>query len=233
MVKPSLYILLLGSFLLTCSSCLKRPEAGFSYQPTKNPEAGDEISFINESLDALYYYWDFGNGKTSEKENPTIIFEKPGDYKVTLLAENKFRSDSSVQTLLINPPTILDVYCFGTKESVLVSSWVRIWRSYENAVQGEAPVQSCITDANGCARFVNLDARVYYIYIRKEVEGGIYEGGGDIGPLHLNKINVYSALVNYFPGKAGESEANPAGRLMEPIIVKRLDEEPDPGDQDL
>ena len=233
MVKPSIYILLLGSVLLTCSSCLKRPEAGFSYQPQKNPEAGDEISFINESLEAIYYYWDFGNGKTSEKENPTVVFDKPGDYNVTLLAENKFRSDSSVQTILINPPTILDVYCYGSKGGPLVSSWVQVWRGYENAIHGEASLQSTITDANGRARFVNLDAQVYYIYIRKEVEGGIYEGGGDIGPLYLNRINVYSALVNHFPGKAGESEVNPAVRPMESITVKKLDEDSDPVNQDL
>lgn len=217
-------VLLLGAaILLTCSSCFKRPEAVFSYHPVKNPEAGDEIVFTNESLDALYYYWDFGNGKTSEKENPTIVFDKPGDYTVTLVAENKFRSSSIEQTLLINPPTIVDIYCYGSKGGPLVSGWMRVWRSYENAVQGEAPLQSCITDAYGKARFKNLDARTYFVYLRKEVEGGIYEGGGDIGPLVLNEINVYSALINHFPGKKSELKDESGTEPTAPVPFQQLD----------
>lgn len=201
-----------AAVIMVCGSCIKRPEAGFSYQPLKNPEAGDEIVFTNESLEALFFYWDFGNGSTSEEENPSIVYEKPGDYTVTLIAENKFRSDSVSQSILIKPPTVLDIYCFGSKGGPLVSGWVQVWKALEHAQQGLAPLQSVITDENGRARFLNLDARTYFVYLRKEVEGGIYEGGGGVGPLLLNKINAYTALINYFPTKKSVWREDPGDR---------------------
>ncbi len=46
------------------------------------------VSFTNTSKFASVYFWDFGNGETSEEVNPTHVFDEPGQYSVTLIADN-------------------------------------------------------------------------------------------------------------------------------------------------
>ena len=67
-----------------------KPEAisGF-YTSDSTYEYGKTISFINSSVNAVRYEWDFGNGKTSTGENPSMMYDKVGSYKVTLAAYNE------------------------------------------------------------------------------------------------------------------------------------------------
>lgn len=44
------------------------------------------IRFINESLNALTYKWDFGDGNFSTETNPSHTYTKPGDYNISLTA---------------------------------------------------------------------------------------------------------------------------------------------------
>ncbi|MEM9050808.1 MAG: PKD domain-containing protein [Bacteroidota bacterium] len=50
--------------------------------------AGQEVEFTNLSQDANAYIWDFGDETTSTEVNPTHIFAEPGNYEITLLAED-------------------------------------------------------------------------------------------------------------------------------------------------
>ena len=67
-----------------------KPEAisGF-YTIDSAYEYGKAVEFINTSINAVRYEWDFGNGKTSANENPSIVYDKAGNYKVTLTAYNE------------------------------------------------------------------------------------------------------------------------------------------------
>ncbi len=47
------------------------------------------VQFINESINAVGYHWDFGNGEESTEENPYVIYEEYGQYRVTLTAESE------------------------------------------------------------------------------------------------------------------------------------------------
>lgn len=47
-----------------------------------------EVDFKNYSHDAYVYQWDFGDGKRSTKEEPKHYYVNPGEYKVTMIAEN-------------------------------------------------------------------------------------------------------------------------------------------------
>lgn len=42
-----------------------------------------KISFINQSIEALTYGWDFGNGEISSLENPVVFYDE-GEFTVTL-----------------------------------------------------------------------------------------------------------------------------------------------------
>lgn len=178
-------------------SCLKKPDVAFTIQPEINPEAGDELQFVNNTLNAKRYYWDFGNGETSEEYSPIVIFEKPGDYNVTLVAEGALRSDSLTQSFLINPPTVLELYCYQRDLIPLNSAYVRVWSTLANAQRDRQPLFSKIADKNGMVSFQNLEATTYFVYVQKSAEGGEYAGGGDVGPLRINKINAYSAVVDF------------------------------------
>ena len=49
---------------------------------------GLTITFVNASLNATDFMWDFGDGNTSEDENPSHTYDLAGSYEVTLTASN-------------------------------------------------------------------------------------------------------------------------------------------------
>jgi hypothetical protein len=46
------------------------------------------ISFIDESADATSWAWDFGDGNSSDEQNPTHTYEVAGTYTVTLTIDD-------------------------------------------------------------------------------------------------------------------------------------------------
>ncbi len=78
---------------LSCEEEMKVPtastQADFDYEVSTftNEETGRinyEVSFINKSINAVEYFWDFDNGETSTEENPVVIYDEDGTYDVTL-----------------------------------------------------------------------------------------------------------------------------------------------------
>jgi len=63
------------------------PVAEFIFSP-ETSEIGQSISFTDQSDDperaSLSYFWDFGDGSTSNERNPNHSYEKSGSYVVTL-----------------------------------------------------------------------------------------------------------------------------------------------------
>ncbi|MCI5082438.1 MAG: PKD domain-containing protein, partial [Saprospiraceae bacterium] len=49
---------------------------------------GLEVSFENQTTDGLDYEWEFGDGNTSQEENPVHTYASPGTYTVRLSATN-------------------------------------------------------------------------------------------------------------------------------------------------
>ena len=66
-----------------------RPFAGFDFAVVDN-----SVTFTNTSTNALGFEWDFGDGNTSSEENPNHTYAGPGNYFVTLNANNDFCSGS-------------------------------------------------------------------------------------------------------------------------------------------
>ena len=61
--------------------------ADFSYTTTNNAIAPATVTFTNKSVNTNYYEWDFGNGETSNAENPSVTYDSAGTYTVTLTVE--------------------------------------------------------------------------------------------------------------------------------------------------
>jgi PKD repeat protein len=81
---------------------LDAPLSSFSY------DISDyfEVSFINESINADDYYWEFGDGNTSFQENPVHVYEEDGTYTVTLYAIHDVCNDAiySETITIVSPP---------------------------------------------------------------------------------------------------------------------------------
>ena len=64
-----------------------KPTAAFTFTPI-NPVENQATVFINQSLGATIYLWDFGDGDTSIEVNPSHIFNATDIYNVCLNASN-------------------------------------------------------------------------------------------------------------------------------------------------
>jgi PKD repeat protein len=54
------------------------------------------VSFINSSTNVSNYFWDFGDGSTSNLSSPSHVYRQPGRYKVTLSSQsNAYKCFSS------------------------------------------------------------------------------------------------------------------------------------------
>lgn len=64
------------------------PVCGFSYEPAK-PTVTEDVNFYDQSSDPfggtiVAWHWDFGDGTTSPKRNPSHRYKSDGQYLVTL-----------------------------------------------------------------------------------------------------------------------------------------------------
>lgn len=84
------------------------PQAGFTASATQGC-APLEVTFTNaSSADATDFDWTFEGGTpaTSNEANPTVTFEQPGTYTVTLVASNAAGSNTSTLSVtVVGPPT--------------------------------------------------------------------------------------------------------------------------------
>gem|GEM_PF-510779 len=50
--------------------------------------APQTFTFQNNSVNAISYHWDFGDGSSSNEVNPSITYDEPGSYFISLIAMN-------------------------------------------------------------------------------------------------------------------------------------------------
>lgn len=67
---------------------------------------GLNVSFINNSVFAATYFWNFGDGNTSTDVNPTHTYASPGTYQVMLIATNDCNSDTIYNNISVNVTSI-------------------------------------------------------------------------------------------------------------------------------
>jgi len=87
------------------------PSAGFSYSPG-SPDVGTEIYFTDSSIPGIgatltAWNWSFGDGVTSEEQNPSRIFYTTGPKTIKLTVTNDCgKSATSTRSITIGtPPT--------------------------------------------------------------------------------------------------------------------------------
>lgn len=74
--------------------------ASFAFSPNE-PTTADSVRFTDRSAGATSWYWTFGDGTTSNAQNPTKRFETPGSRTVTLTVSDGSRSTSTSASLYV------------------------------------------------------------------------------------------------------------------------------------
>lgn len=143
------------------------PQADFSFSIGSGL---NEIDFWNQSANADYYLWDFGDGDTSTLEHPIHNYSANGTYMITLTAFNcdLMQVNQSIHQLSINicphNPVIFPdslILCQNASDTL----WTQVYDSYQwvdnngnNIINGtnqylvvdQPGFYSVLTTSNGC-----------------------------------------------------------------------------------
>lgn len=77
------------------------------------------VSFTDESIGAISWLWDFGQGTSTTKQHPSVSFDEPGEYTIALTVENKQGCEDVQEHVLLvtnrpEAPTIeTQEVCYG------------------------------------------------------------------------------------------------------------------------
>lgn len=111
------------------------PYANFTYAPENASILNPFVEFINHSDGAVYYYWSFGDGDSSNIESPVHLYPHIGSYRVKLVAGTIHDClDTSIAVIIVHDeltfyaPTafspdmnsindVFKVYCHGLDNS--------------------------------------------------------------------------------------------------------------------
>lgn len=80
------------------------PSAGFSY--SADPTDQLKVVFTNQSESATDFVWEFGDGNTSDEENPSNTYDDFGTYQVKMIATDKLgvSSDTTIEIQVVEGP---------------------------------------------------------------------------------------------------------------------------------
>ncbi len=92
---------LIISFVLFSVGCNKDNVNASFTSSINEAEVGDTIVFTNESVNASYYQWDFGDGEQSYDKNPSHVYSNGGTYVVSLEAIGDKASDNATDTISV------------------------------------------------------------------------------------------------------------------------------------
>lgn len=155
-----LTILAAMGMLLFTSCSDSQPTAIFNVS-NSNPSVGETVYFYNNSIDAEYYEWDFGDGTSSTQMSPAHTYYTSGSKFVTLTALSKRRKKSSMAYSQINVKSTGDVM-FWTDESTVYNITVNLQGVGSKTITSYYNYTPSDCGASGCATFDDLEAGTYY-----------------------------------------------------------------------
>lgn len=103
-----------------CVEILEEPTSKFSTQPVAVDDKiticeGQSVFFTNESIGAISYYWDFGNGNYSSDLSVEETYLTAGTYEAMLIARNDcYCSDTMFTTIIVEDAISPEIKCLGT-----------------------------------------------------------------------------------------------------------------------
>ena len=82
------------------------PTSAFSLSAAQSCDVSDVVQTLNASQGAVGFFWDLGNGETSELNQPQVVYDTPGTYTIQLTTTNQFGCEavsSATYTLHLAP----------------------------------------------------------------------------------------------------------------------------------
>jgi PKD repeat protein len=129
-----------------------KPVADFSIAPYDSCNLPVNVNFINNSLGAVDYSWDFNNGSISEITNPNTIFSSAGNYSVNLIVANQYQcSDTLIKQLLISPVPIADFTISpydSCSPSIVTFSNLSLNSNFNSWIFGDGNTSTLLNPAN-------------------------------------------------------------------------------------
>ncbi len=183
-------------------ACERLPNPKFSYLPRDNTEAGDSIWFTNLSRASDQFSWDFGDGNSSNEDDPKHLYTSPGVYEVILTARNDAGEESFSQLISVNDPTVLGFLVSDSSGAVpLKDAEIWIYGDTEDLENQLNPHFHGITDKLGTIYFQNAEPRIYHVQVIRQDENGRWAYRGYTSALHQNKVNRFTVPCIWTEGE--------------------------------
>jgi len=202
-------VILTAAAAIILSSCDIQPEA-FFYADKLRADIGEEVYFTNESYNASWVSWDFGDGTCSDAYNVVHSWSASGVYTVVLTAFSSTGSiDKAILEVEIVSPTMLEIEVLEWYDeypvqgaSVILYPTLSDWDNETNAlVEG-------FTNAAGKVVFTNLGPYVYFVDVWHQTHNNYTLRDEDVDfirtpQLVSNSLNKFTAWVDYTGAKSG------------------------------
>ncbi|MDX9694685.1 MAG: FISUMP domain-containing protein [Bacteroidales bacterium] len=162
----------------------------------KDHLTGKAIKFTDSSLyDPIGWLWDFGDGSTSTLENPSHVYNVPGNYTVSLTATNPYGSKTKTLTDYI---TVYDtlVTDYDNNSYKVVKIGKQYWMA-ENLKTTHYADGTALFDGTGSGDLSDdITSKYYFAYDNNVSNVAIY-----------GRLYTWAAVMN----GAASSNANPSG----------------------
>ncbi|MEM6297187.1 MAG: PKD domain-containing protein, partial [Bacteroidota bacterium] len=131
----------LESFWTRVDITFSKPSAAFAQgKDTLNLKFEESIQFISTSVDAVQWYWDFGDGTTSNIPNPTAQYDELGEYEVRLIVRDVLGCLDTAQSKLLVIDTLISNLPLNEGKQFNL-------KTFPNPTSGELNVQLLLRDA--------------------------------------------------------------------------------------
>ena len=110
-MKTGRYIFLSSVLLMSCDEERTPigPTADFTYTANYQFVSFTDASTAGNSA-INNWNWDFGDGETSDQQNPTHTYTAPGTFTVSLIVTDEYNLDKTIQANNINYDDITQNY---------------------------------------------------------------------------------------------------------------------------
>lgn len=157
---------ILPVLVLIIAGCEKEELADFIVS-SRTVEVFETVYFTNtSSVSADHFEWNFGDGSWAEGLNVSHFYDQAGIYDVTLKAFRGPRIVDEVSVSIKVLTTALTVIVEELNEHYRVpNASIILYPTLDDWDFETNPVEEGVTDANGVARFENLNPVIYFLDI--------------------------------------------------------------------
>ena len=86
------------------------PQADYSYVSSNPCYLPIDVDFTNNSIGAINFEWNFGNGQISSQTHPSTVYDSIGIYNTQLVVSNSYNCTDTLDAVSythLTLPTIL------------------------------------------------------------------------------------------------------------------------------